>query len=174
MIISIFKKDNTEFLAIARSDETTAPGSLMDCWADLEPAGFDLDEVYVKPGDPKHSHGVEFVCHLHERSLLELTGDEIAARHAKFYLDAMYTETDRETFIVCLFQNWARWDGKHFVFLAPDIMDRKIYGMRASHRLGDMFLLSRLIECENDTWRFTPPEAAEAREEYLRVIGAIE
>ena len=173
-MISIFKKDDTEFLAIARSDDTTDPGSLMDCWADPEPAGFDLEFVYVKPGDPQHSHGVEFVCHLHERSLLELTGDEIAARHAKFYLDAMYTDADKETFCVSLFQGWARWDGTHFVFLAPDPMDRETYGWGAARRLGEMYLLSRLIECENDTFRFTPPEATEAREEYLRVIGAID
>ena len=174
MIISIFKKDNTEFLAIARSDESVSPGSLMDCWADPKPMGLDLDMTYIKPGDPKHAHGVEFVCHLHERSLLELTGDELAARHAKFQLDAMYEEADRETFIVCLFQNWVRWDGTHFVFLAPDPTEPGLYGRSVSHRLSGMYLLSRLIECENDTFRFAAPEAAEAREEYLRVIGAIE
>lgn len=65
-MISIFRKDQTEFLAIARSSDSLDPGSLMDSWADPEPAGFNLDETYVKLGDPKHSHGVEFVCHLHE------------------------------------------------------------------------------------------------------------
>ena len=95
-------------------------------------------------------------------SLLELTGDELTARHAKFQLAAMYSEADRETFIICLFQNWVRWDGTHFVFLSPDPTEPGLYGRGVSRRLGEMYLLSRLIECENDTFRFASPEAAEA------------
>ena len=97
--MSIFRKDQTEFLAIARSSDSLDPGSLMDSWADPEPAGFNLDETYVKLGDPKHSHGVEFVCHLHERSLLALIGDETAARHAKILIDKMYSDENFEKYL---------------------------------------------------------------------------
>ena len=173
-MLSIFKKDNTEFLAIARADDSTDPGSLMGCWADPRPLGMNLMETYIKPSEPKHANGVEFVCHLHERSLLEFTGSEVSANHAKQLINALYTEADRETFLVCLFRNWVKWNGTHFVFLAPDPTEQGLYPRRASQRISEMFLISRQIEVENDEWRFVSPEAAKAREEYLRSQGAIE
>lgn len=179
-MISIFRKDNREFLAVARSEDSMDPGSLMRSWADDNPIGENIsiregDEnyLYINPSRPEDAHGVEFVCHLHERPLHQLTGCPKIAGFARLLMDAMYSEEAREVFTVCLFHNWIKWDGKRFVFEVSDLYD-EIFPPGARTKLGKIYLLSREIEYEDKTYFFPTPKALETREEYLRLLGAIE